>query len=157
IGRAPPAAWAQALHRASGGLPGLAADIVRAAGGRGDDPFAASPLDAAASADAASAIATERLGRLDVAARAPVDARAVGGGRAARAGVPAGGGAAGGAGGAGDGGAIPAGLARAAAAGVVRIDGAAVAAEPVIVAAAARALDPLRSGVLAGAALDHAL
>ncbi|MCB9563893.1 MAG: hypothetical protein H6708_26150 [Kofleriaceae bacterium] len=56
-----PPAWARALHHACGGLPGLAAEVVRVAAG-GGDPLA---VDPAAVADGAVAVATALAARLD--------------------------------------------------------------------------------------------
>jgi serine/threonine-protein kinase PknK len=81
LGRPVPVAWAESLHRASAGLPALAADIARVAAGR-PDPLATLPEaiapDAAAVADAFArrALAAPAAERALLAAVAAWDGRA---------------------------------------------------------------------------------
>jgi transcriptional regulator with GAF, ATPase, and Fis domain len=149
IGRAPPPGWSQALHAASRGLPDLAADLVRVAAARADDPFATSPLEAATSAEVATAIAAEQRRQLDPAALAAIDALACWGGRADTAAIADTAGAL-----AGDD--VLAGLWRAVAAGVVTEVAGRWTIEPVMVAVARAAWPPARHAALIGAALVHA-
>jgi serine/threonine-protein kinase PknK len=81
LGRPVPAAWAESLHRASGGLPALAADIARVAAAR-PDPLAILPEAIAANAGAVAAAFARRALSAPPAERAVLAAVAAWDGRA---------------------------------------------------------------------------
>jgi serine/threonine-protein kinase PknK len=81
LGRRVPVAWAESLHRASAGLPALAADIARVAAGR-PDPLAVLPETIAADAAAVAEAFAHRALAAPVAERALLAAVAAWDGRA---------------------------------------------------------------------------
>jgi transcriptional regulator with GAF, ATPase, and Fis domain len=77
LGREIPRTWARALHRATRGLPGLAAEVIRLAAARADDPLSLDPTTLASETAGVAAVVAARAEELDPAARAIVHAAAV--------------------------------------------------------------------------------
>ncbi len=86
LGGPVPRRWAESLARVSGGLAGLAAEVIRAAAGRGD-PLAIDPAEVSADADGIAAVAAARIDELDAPERELVRAVAIRPGARAAVGV----------------------------------------------------------------------